>query len=69
MGGRLRKPRWEWLGQNPASASSSCEVNTGSVTEIAVDGDDAVVVIGYLPGPAETLDWWFPFAGCDGTAS
>jgi hypothetical protein len=29
-------------------------VNTGPATAIAVDAEDVVVVIGYLPGSAET---------------
>jgi hypothetical protein len=29
-------------------------MNTGSARAIVVDGDEVVVVIGYLPGPAET---------------
>jgi hypothetical protein len=29
-------------------------VNTGSATAITVDGDDVVLVVGYLPDPAET---------------
>jgi hypothetical protein len=43
--------------RNPASASRSALVNTGSATATAVDGDDVVVVdIGHLPDPAETRE-------------
>jgi hypothetical protein len=44
-------------GQEPRQPPPLLALNTGSGTEIAVDADVAVVVvIGYLPGRAETLE-------------
>jgi hypothetical protein len=40
--------------RKPASARRSAFANTGSATAITVDGDDVVVIIGYLRDPAET---------------